>query len=607
MNRDALEQALALQQSPILRFSLRGQPPAPNLLTVIQLAAASQPLLEDTARRLDMGEGSVLEAARFYLQQVLFEGEPEAYRTLAVAPDADIADIREHYRWLQRWLHPDRRGEDWEALFTSRLNWAWSLLRNDAARAAYDEQRRQPPQATTGAAPTVETPGEVAMASGEWRMVPIIQGPSPRRYLKSMALGTAFVVCCGLLYLAIVREDAERLQVMDTRTPSLVAVAEPHPDTADASTAVVASKLDAPVPSTAPTTMDAAFAAGMAASRTLTHVSAPARGSTVAETTEEAPAQVDVASMDGPERPLFREANIDRSDVAPLAPAPPATRVATTPRALVAPPTPVLAPAADPIVTVVTTSRRDPEPVTASNSAPDRRAARVTREPKVASPAVSPNLPAPAPPIVASTRPVEPEPVKSPVTVTASQVSAAPIVSKTVETPLTTNEEPASSTLLGAANMPVTTQPIAQPAAVSARSPSMPPPTLDAPPESTPSTAPSPDEMVARIDDARESMRQLVSYYGRTDAGEPQWPDANAPYSARHTRRGLRERTGLPLAARFTLDSPQWRMSSDAIAVEAAYRVERDRGIAEHGRLRVDMVWGGDAWQFNRVELVPQQ
>ncbi|HET8897219.1 MAG TPA: DnaJ domain-containing protein, partial [Rhodanobacteraceae bacterium] len=141
MTGDALEQALALQRAPLLRFSLRDRPLAPGITRVIQLAAASQPLLADTAARLGLTEDGVLEAVRFYLQQVLFEGEPEAYRSLGAAPAASTDEIREHFRWLQRWLHPDRASDDGFAPFAAKLNWAWQQLRNEHKRSAYDVER----------------------------------------------------------------------------------------------------------------------------------------------------------------------------------------------------------------------------------------------------------------------------------------------------------------------------------------------------------------------------------------------------------------------------------------------------------------------------------
>lgn len=601
MNRDALEQALALQKSPTLRFSVRDQPLAPNLLTVIQLAAASQPLLEDTAQRLDMTPENLLEAVRFYLQQALFEGEPEAYRTLAVAPDADTADIHERYRWLQRWLHPDRRGEDWESLFASRLNWAWSLLRNDAARAAYDEQRGQTSQATTLATPTSDAPEGVAMANGEWRMVPIAQAPSPRRHFKSVVVGTAFVLCCGLLYLAIVREDADMPGRVDTRASSLVAVVEPDPDSIDASTAAAALALDVQTSNTRTAGVDAAFEAGLASGKLLTQAPPPVHERNGAATADEGTPRMGGAGVDGSEVLPPRETIAGGVDRVPLASTVPATPTAPV-RVPPGPgPAPISVTSAKTTASVAERAHRDSTRIAQATPAPNRAEPRAANVPKMASPTiVASNPPAPTAPPVASAAPHAP--ANRPATKTVPRLAP-----KAVGTTVATTEKPANPTLLGAVGTSGATRPVDHSLAVPATLSSTPQPPPSAPPASAPSAPRSSVDMVARIDVAREHVRQLVSYYRRTDAGEPHWPDAHAPYSAQQTRLALRERNGLPLAARFTLDTPQWRMSSEAVAVEAGYRVGRDRGIAERGLLRVDMVWGEDAWQFTRVELEPQQ
>lgn len=202
MSGDALEQALALHRSPLQRFTVRELPLPQNIDVVIQLATGSQPLLRDTAERLCEPEAKILEAVRFYLQQVLFEPGTDAYRILAVAADAPHKRIHEHYRWLQRWLHPDRCSEDWDSVFASRLNWAWQQLRTETARVAYDAKRAPKPDTRLRA--WVARPARVG---GGWTDMPIPRPPPPRgRWLRRGALGVSFGSCFVLLYLAITHE-----------------------------------------------------------------------------------------------------------------------------------------------------------------------------------------------------------------------------------------------------------------------------------------------------------------------------------------------------------------------------------------------------------------
>ncbi|MEO5963310.1 MAG: DnaJ domain-containing protein [Thermomonas sp.] len=111
------------------------------MATVLQIAAGvSAEALADAAKRTGETQADVLDAARFYLREILFYQGADAYRMLGLAHDAGPEKIRSHYRLLQQWLHPDRHTSDWDAIFASRVNIAWNQLRTPAKRAEYDAQ-----------------------------------------------------------------------------------------------------------------------------------------------------------------------------------------------------------------------------------------------------------------------------------------------------------------------------------------------------------------------------------------------------------------------------------------------------------------------------------
>lgn len=163
MASDALEQALALLAAPARRQALQGRPLPANIGMAIQLAAAPQPLLDETAARLSEPADKLLEAVRFYLQQVLFEDGHDAYRTLGVARSASAATLRNHYHWLQSWLHPDRQQGEWGLAYSERVNWAWTQLRNEATRSAYDARASSAPAHAPAAFTAPRPPPWVAM------------------------------------------------------------------------------------------------------------------------------------------------------------------------------------------------------------------------------------------------------------------------------------------------------------------------------------------------------------------------------------------------------------------------------------------------------------
>lgn len=152
MNGDTLELALALMRAPSMRTLLRQRPLPDDVGELIELAADVPGRAAAAAAQSGETPSQVLEAARFYLREVLLFADADAYRVLGVVPDAATAKIKEHHRLLQRWLHPDRRDGDWESVFATRVNAAWAELRTPARRAAYDARRGDAPAVVAAAA-----------------------------------------------------------------------------------------------------------------------------------------------------------------------------------------------------------------------------------------------------------------------------------------------------------------------------------------------------------------------------------------------------------------------------------------------------------------------
>jgi len=131
--------ALELLRKPSMADVLRQQAPLPeDIGTIIRVAGGC----EETTSRLSQQTGKprrlLVKAARFYLEQVLFYSETDNYRILGLSPDASQQEVREHGRWILRWLHPDNQQSDWDAAFASRVATAWNALKTPARREAYD-------------------------------------------------------------------------------------------------------------------------------------------------------------------------------------------------------------------------------------------------------------------------------------------------------------------------------------------------------------------------------------------------------------------------------------------------------------------------------------
>jgi hypothetical protein len=100
-------------------------PPIPRDVVEIMRVAAAHPQACQAAAAATGERSSVLiEAARFYLQQVLFRPDADCYRVLGIGRSDSRTTARKHMRWLLQWLHPDCNNS-WDAVYAERVLKAW--------------------------------------------------------------------------------------------------------------------------------------------------------------------------------------------------------------------------------------------------------------------------------------------------------------------------------------------------------------------------------------------------------------------------------------------------------------------------------------------------
>jgi hypothetical protein len=120
-----IELALDLARMPALARSSVVLPLPPNVIELMRIAAASPEACQVAAAKTGEPTSVLIEAARFYLQQVLFRADADCYRILGIAPTASRATARDHMRWLMEWLHPDRNNDSWDGVYAERVLKAW--------------------------------------------------------------------------------------------------------------------------------------------------------------------------------------------------------------------------------------------------------------------------------------------------------------------------------------------------------------------------------------------------------------------------------------------------------------------------------------------------
>ena len=205
----ALHHALQLLRTPTgARPSAHERLPE-GMLLLIRIVAGDELALAEARQRSEEPGEVVREAAAFYIQQVMFASGSHSYRLLGVDADAPDERIKEHYRWLVRWLHPDRNADEWEVVYADRVNRAWQDLRTPSRRQRFDDLRAA--EAAGGAADAR------VYASGERPVVPMRHasavapdygggetGYNALRWLPKLifgGLGVSAVLALGLLWL----------------------------------------------------------------------------------------------------------------------------------------------------------------------------------------------------------------------------------------------------------------------------------------------------------------------------------------------------------------------------------------------------------------------
>lgn len=275
-----LETALALQRAPGERFRLREKPLPAGLLHVLEIAAASPPALQAAAAEVGESEQDVLEAVRFYLEQVLFATpEADAYRVLGLAQDATPEAIRTHHRWLQRWLHPDRAQAGDASIFATRVNQAFAQLRSPELRHAYDVRVAEARMAGASAPLAAETVRHWGHDENE----------APRYGRRSRWLLMAALAACVVLAVLIMRNPDRSAEWSPAEgEPGVVEHEDPGPAIEDGDLGVLSAALaitpqaaGEPEPAgTAPATGDAGGVETLPAPRaaTSTPVRQPVKG-----------------------------------------------------------------------------------------------------------------------------------------------------------------------------------------------------------------------------------------------------------------------------------------------------------------------------------------
>ncbi len=106
--------------------------------SLIQLAAGKLPKVMAEAAAADaLPSGAMRDAARRFVSEVMLGPNADHYTALGLPPDADAQLLRDNFRRLMALVHPDAQPEGFPTDAASRVNRAYAVLADPAARESY--------------------------------------------------------------------------------------------------------------------------------------------------------------------------------------------------------------------------------------------------------------------------------------------------------------------------------------------------------------------------------------------------------------------------------------------------------------------------------------
>jgi len=223
--------ALAFHRAPTQYADLlHGRTPLPpGVGTLLKLAGGSEPDPEHAAlARPD----ELKAAALFFIEQALFHHDASHYRVLGLEPGASLDHIKEHHRLLMRVFHPDRenRADDWKDAFATRINLAYTALRDPDARRRYDATFRPSANAAKAPSPSRRHMNPARRPLPDSRFVGL--PPVLLRYLPQWVLAGIALIACLAVW-AVYLKNPHAPATARTELAALSAALHQHAETSE--------------------------------------------------------------------------------------------------------------------------------------------------------------------------------------------------------------------------------------------------------------------------------------------------------------------------------------------------------------------------------------
>jgi hypothetical protein len=140
----ALMTALTMMRRPSFSRTVRSAPLPNGVTFLLEVAAGDADALDEARDITGEPQEKLVDAASFFVEQVMLARTANSYRVLGGSSDQSTAELRRHMALLMKWLHPDtaaaatREGRIDRTVFAPRVVQAWDDLKSAKSRAAYD-------------------------------------------------------------------------------------------------------------------------------------------------------------------------------------------------------------------------------------------------------------------------------------------------------------------------------------------------------------------------------------------------------------------------------------------------------------------------------------
>jgi hypothetical protein len=112
----AIDVVLAVFRQPTTFAAPKHGMLPPGMLDIIKAAAGDEDTLNVFSEQKNLSAEQIKQASQFYLQKLLTTAGADNHRKLGLDYGATSLQIKDHKRWLLKWLHPDRNPSKWESL-----------------------------------------------------------------------------------------------------------------------------------------------------------------------------------------------------------------------------------------------------------------------------------------------------------------------------------------------------------------------------------------------------------------------------------------------------------------------------------------------------------